>query len=61
MVTDADEIRAERVIDTGAKAGQYIQTSKYKGKSRTLFYKDPRIEKFEESISMKILKGEPRS
>lgn len=36
------------------EAGQYIQTLTYKGKSRILFYKDPRIKKFDDSVALKI-------
>lgn len=53
----ADEIQAERVI-ASVDASQFMQTLKYMGKQTTLYYKDPKLQKFNDVLAMKIFQVE---
>lgn len=50
-VTYADDDQADRVIEAGVEASQFMQTLKFRGKTATLYYKYPRIKEFDDVVA----------
>lgn len=42
-VTDADYDQANRVVEAGSEASQFMQTLNSIGKTTTMYYKDPKF------------------
>lgn len=56
-VINADNDQAERIVwivEANSETRQFMQTLKLRGKTTTLFYKDPKIHKFNDVVALKL-------
>ena len=46
----------DKVIETHVDANKYMQRLKFRGKTTSLYYRDPKLQVLDEKLSMKLVK-----
>lgn len=57
-ITNIDEAPQDRVINTDAELGQFMQILKLKGRKTNLYYKDSIIQKFDDKVAKRMFQKE---